>query len=57
MPPVVDLTAYELGQIMALLPDVAWSRMDNQLRKKLKDAQEKVLNPTPPTAHPTKAEG
>ncbi len=44
VPPVLELNAYELGQIIALLPDVAWTRMDDQLRKKIRDAKQKVSN-------------
>lgn len=44
MPPIIQLNAYELGQIIALLPDVAWNRMDNNLRKKLKKCQDELTN-------------
>lgn len=40
----LELDAYELGQIIALLPDVAWNRMDDELRKKLRDAKQKVAD-------------
>jgi hypothetical protein len=44
MPPVLELNAYELGMILALLPDVAWTRMDADLRRKIKAAKAKVSN-------------
>ncbi len=44
MPPILELNAYELGMIIALLPDVAWTRMDADLRRKIKAAQAKITN-------------
>ncbi len=44
MPPILELNAFELGQILALLPDVAWQRMDADLRRKIKAAKEKITN-------------
>ena len=38
----LELDAYELGQVVALLPDVAWNRMDRELRQKIKAAQEQI---------------
>lgn len=45
MPPgkiYLELDAYELGQVVALLPDVAWNRMERELRNKFKAAQEEI---------------
>lgn len=38
----LGLDAYELGQVVALLPDVAWNRMDRPLRAKFKAAQAEI---------------
>ena len=46
MKPILSLNAYEVGQIIALLPDVAWNRMDVKLRKKLKAVQDQMSNAT-----------
>ncbi len=44
MQTVLSLNPYELGQLIALLPDNAWLRMDADLRNKIKEAKLKVSN-------------
>ncbi len=44
MQPVISLTPYELGQIVALLPESAWMRMDADLRKKIAAAKFSISN-------------
>ncbi len=38
----LELDGYELGQIVALLPDVAWNRMERPLRNRIKAAQAEI---------------
>lgn len=40
--PYVELDAYEIGQLVALIPYSAWSRMDNRLREKLQAARKRI---------------
>ena len=46
MQTVLELNAYELGQLIALLPDAAWTRMDADLRNKIRAAKAKISNTT-----------
>ena len=46
MPPVLELNAFELGQLIALLPENAWLRMDVDLRNKIRAAKAAISNTT-----------
>jgi hypothetical protein len=38
----LQLTAYELGQLIVILPPAAYKQMDDRLRKKLQQARDQV---------------
>lgn len=38
----LQLDGYELGQVVALLPDVAWNRMERGLKNRIREAQAEI---------------